>query len=239
MRRRRCGRAAPRSNSSSCVIARTRAGRIAVCRRGGGCDLPRAATERSRRPGSGAVRCWRLRPFWLGACERCSRAPRRGRRARRQGLPASADRTARARARGDRRRALPAHIRARRRARPQQRADAARSRTARACARPARRRRRRAARERARTRRARAPRARAARAHGAGTRPLQVGATTGARPRSGGMRCLGGPPAARSDRHARRLVGAQAVVRLSVSQGVAVHARPRFTEVSIAARVRR
>ena len=55
----------------------------------------------------------------------------------------------------------------------------------------------------------------------------------------GVLRSLGGPPAPRADRDARRLVAAQAVVRVSVSQGVAVHARPRFTEVSIAASVRR
>ncbi len=92
------------------------------------------------------------------------------------------------------------------------------------------------ARERA---RARAPRARAAAADAAGPGQLQVRAAARAGPGAGRMRRLGGPPAARADRHARRLVAAQALVRLSVSQGVAVHARPRFTEVSIAASVRR
>ena len=92
---------------------------------------------------------------------------------------------------------------------------------------------------RARACRARAPRARAAAADAARTGPLQVRAPARAGPRAGRVRGLGGAPAARPDRHARRLVAAQALVRLSVSQGVAVHARPRFTEVSIAASVRR
>jgi hypothetical protein len=119
------------------------------------------------------------------------------------------------------------------------RADAARPRRARARARRARRARAGAAGERARTRRARAPRARAAAANGARPGQLQVRAAARARSRAGCVWGLGGPSAAWPDRHARRLVGAQAVVRLSVSQGVAVHARPRFTEVSIAASVRR
>ena len=101
---------------------------------------------------------------------------------------------------------------------------------ARALARSARGRRAGTASARERARRARAPRARAARADEARAGPLQVRAAARQRPRAGRMRRLGGAPASRSDRHARRLVAAQALVRLSVSQGVALQARPRFTE---------
>ena len=53
------------------------------------------------------------------------------------------------------------------------------------------------------------------------------------------MRCVGGASAPGHHRHARRLVAAQAVVRLSVTQGVAFHARPLSAEASIVASVRR
>lgn len=155
-------------------------------------------------------------------------------------FPAGADRAPGARALRDGRRALPPRPCAGPGARRgRRRSGAARPRRARARARPARGGRAGAAGERARTRRARAPRARAAAADGTGPAQLQVRAAARQGPRPGRVRGLGGPPAARPDRHARRLVAAQAVVRLSVSQGVAVHARPRFTEVSIAASVRR
>ena len=85
--------------------------------------------------------------------------------------------------------------------------------------------------------RARAPGARAAAPHEARAGPLQVRQSARAGSRARRLRRMGGTPAARSDRHARRLVAAQALVRLSVTQGVALHARPRFTEVSIAASV--
>ncbi len=86
--------------------------------------------------------------------------------------------------------------------------------------------------------RARAPRAGAARADAPRTRALQVRAPTGPGSRTGRLRGLGGPTPPRPDRDARRLVAAQALVRLSVSQGVALQARPRSPDSSSSARRR-
>ena len=172
------------------------------------------------------------------------RSPRRapaGRRVRRARRPPFAARTggkARARVLCDRRRRLSSHRRrcmrsALRRPLP---ADA---RAARAPARPARRASAGAAQAGDRARRARAPRARAAGGDEARAGALQVRAPARRRPRPGRLRGVGGAAAPRPDRHARRLVAAQAVVRLSVTQGVAPQARPRSAEASIAASVRR
>jgi len=163
-------------------------------------------------------------------------------RARGAQLAEGADRAHGARALRDRRRALPVHRRARRRARRRRvhvarapRAAHAGPRRARARARHARRARAGAAPRGSRAQRARAPRARAAAAHEARTGVLQVREAARQGPRRGRLRCLARPPQAGSDRHAGGLVAAHAVLGLSVTQGVALHARPRSLSQSIVA----
>ncbi len=85
--------------------------------------------------------------------------------------------------------------------------------------------------------RTRATRARAAGAHAPGTRALPASRALPVRDLGQrGLRGLERAAAPRPDRHARRLVAAHAVVGLSVSQGVALQARPRSPSASIAAR---
>ena len=55
-------------------------------------------------------------------------------------------------------------------------------------------------------------------------RALQVPSPAGPRSRPGRLWRLAGAPAARPDRDARRLVAGQALVRVSVTQGVALQA---------------
>jgi hypothetical protein len=188
-----------------------------------GREPSRAADDRSRHTGGSACRDFR-RVGGPAFAARADLAP---------GAGALADRRGRLSAHPSWRRAYTARGAFRR-------AAAARPRAARASARPARRSAAGSPRHSPRTRAARATRPRAARADEARTWALQVRAPAGARARPGRLRGVGGPPAARTDRNARRLVGAHALVRLSVSTGVAPQARPRSAEErSIAASVRR
>ena len=86
--------------------------------------------------------------------------------------------------------------------------------------------------------RARAARAGAARTDAPGTGALQVRAPTGPGSRPGRLRGMAGQTPPRPDRDARGLVAAQALVGLSISQGVALHARPRSPDSSSSARRR-
>ena len=76
------------------------------------------------------------------------------------------------------------------------------------------------------TRRGRARRTRAAGADEGGAGQLQVHAPAGRRSRRTRLRCLARAPAPRPNRDARRLVAAEALLRLSVSQGAAHCAAP-------------
>ncbi len=160
-----------------------------------------------------------------------SRAQRRRRPSARRATAEGADRAARARALGDRRRRFP-HVSplpaARRGLRRPAGPRACPTSASSSAARPARR-----ARRELSGRPRGAPSTSAARASSSSGCKLEPGRYRFARlPVSdlgaGRLRGLGGPPPPRPDRHARRLVAAQALVRLSVTQGVALHARPRL-----------
>ena len=77
----------------------------------------------------------------------------------------------------------------------------------------------------------RAPRARAAGTDAGDAGALQVRAPAGRRPRGTRLRSLGGAPASRPDRDARRVVAAQALLRLSLSQGAARARGPGFAHL--------
>ena len=241
MPRRRCGAAAPRcrrderASRASCASDRHAASepagsaalvefpRPACKQEESGREPSRAADDRSRHPGGSACRDIR-RVGGPAFAARADLPP---------GARALADRRGRLSAYLGRCRAPAARGAFRRPALAQPRA-------ARAPARPARGSAAGSSRYRSRARAARAARPGAARADEARTWALQVRATAGARARPGRLRGVGGSPATRIDRDARRLVGAHALVRLSVSTGVAPQARPRSAEErSIAASVRR
>jgi hypothetical protein len=196
-----------------------------------------APQERSRSDPAPAI-SHRSRRFGPLARDRRRRGPQAG-RARCQGIAANPDRAPRAGAVGDRRREVSPHRCPGPARRVRQRTVVAGPWRARALARPTRRPRAGSARASGQAPGARAPRPRAASADETRTGPLQVREAPPEGPGRRWVRGLGGASAARPDRHARRLVAAQALVRLSVTQGVALHARPRFADASIAASVRR
>jgi hypothetical protein len=173
-------------------------------------------------------------------CDRPVRAARSSRSrsfGRRAGCAARASRPDRedgARAVGNRRRYVPAHLsdfglglRRRDRGFPWNARSEGRSPRpmpahaggARADARPAGRSRAGAAPAGGRAWRARAALVRAARTDEVGTGALQVRASAGERSRTGRLWRMGGAPAPRAGRHARRLVAGQALIGLSVTQG--------------------
>jgi hypothetical protein len=245
MRKRPCGPArAPwnsRDRRARRLLAALRAlveSRFPICREETGSGASRAAADRSAAAFGLLADSHGRSPRRSGRRCRAGRAPPRG-RAPRARLAALSDRAAGARALGDRRRHLPAHLTRPRRGAGAGGGEPARARGPGAFARPAGRARPGAPRPRSRPRRARAPGARAARAHEARTRPLQVRAPACQRSGPGRLRGLAGAAAPGPDRHARGLVAAHTLVRLSVTQGVAFQARPRPGADSIAASVRR